>query len=82
MLTSIIIPHFERLGIYHAFCTHISFISNKLLVIFCLVLVIFLQIPFVDQLRPYNPEFNTKYLTFQYISPLWRTSFSELSLNL
>ena len=44
MLTAIILPRFGLHSIYHTFCTLLANISNKYLLIFYTVLVIFLQI--------------------------------------
>ena len=45
---------------YRNFCTLITYFPNKLLLFLCTVLTIFLQIVFVDQIMPYNSDFNTK----------------------
>ena len=76
MLSRIILPLFGLLGIYHIFCTFITCFPKKVLLFRCKVLIIFLQIVFVDQIIPYNSQFNTKYLLLQYLYPLWRTYYS------
>ena len=80
MLTSIILPLFGLLTIYHTFCTLITYIPNKLLLFLCTVLIISLQIVFVDQIIPYNSQFNTKYLLLLYLYPLWQAYFSTYIL--
>ena len=54
MFTSIILPLFGLLSIYHTFYTLITYIPNEILLFHCTVLTIFLQIAFVDQIIPYN----------------------------
>ena len=75
MLTSIIRPRFGLLCIYHTFCPLITYIPNKFLLFFCTVLINLLQIIFVDQIIPYNSQFNTKYLLLQNLYPLWQTYY-------
>ena len=70
MLTSIILPHFGLLSIYDTFCTLIMYITNKFLLFLCTILIIFLQIVFVDQIIPYNSQFNTTSLLLKYLYPL------------
>ena len=72
MLTSIVLPLFGLLNIYHTFKILIQYIQNPLLLI-SIVLTIFLQVIFIDQILPYNSQFNTKYLLFRYIYPLWQS---------
>ena len=81
MLTSTVLPLFGLLSIYHTFCTHITYIPYKFLLFVCTVLTIFLQIVFVDQIIPYNSNFNTKNLIIQYIYSLWQTYYSNKSFN-
>ena len=76
MLTSIVLPLFGLLSIYHSFCTRITYISNKFLILYA-VLTIFLQIVFGDQIIPCNSKFNTQCLIIQYIYPLWQTYYSN-----
>ena len=73
MLTSIILPLFGLLSIYHTFCTLLQYIQNPLLLSFCAVHTILIQVIFVDQILPYNSQFNTKHLLLQYIYPLWQS---------
>ena len=77
MLTHLILPRFGLLDIYYTFRTLLSYISNKFLLILFTVLVIFLQIMFVDLILPNNTKSSTKYFNFQYIYPLWQYYFSE-----
>ena len=73
MLTSIVLPLFGLLNIYHTFKILIQYIQNPLLLFISIVLTIFLQVIFIDQILPYNSQINTKYLLFRYIYPLWQT---------
>ena len=73
MLTSIVLPLFGLLSIYHTFPTLIQYIQNPLLLFISTVLTIFLQVVFIDQILPYNSQFNTKYRRFRYIYPLWQS---------
>ena len=41
----------------------------------------FLQVVFVDQILPYNSQFNTKYLLFQDIYPLWQSYYTNQILQ-
>ena len=77
MLTSIILPLFGLLSIYHTFCTLIAHIDNKFLLVLFTILEIVLQIAFIDLTLPYNPEFNAKYRIVQYIYLLWQPFYSE-----
>ena len=81
MLTSIVLPLFGLLSIYHTFCTLITYIPKKFLLLFSSILTIVLQIVFVDQILPYNSKFNTKYLIIQYICPVWQTYYSNYILK-
>ena len=72
MLTSIVLPLFGLLRIYHTFYTLIQYIQNPFFSL-STALTIFLQVLFIDQTLPYNSQFNTKYLLFQYIYPLWQS---------
>ena len=76
MSTSILLPLFGLLSIYHTFSTLIQYIQNKNLLLPCTVLTIFPQIVFVDQILPYK-TFNTKALIIRYIYPLWQTYFTN-----
>ena len=73
MLACIILPLFELLSIYYTFHTFIQYIQNPLLLLLCTILTLFQQVVFVDQILPYNSQFNTKYLIPQYIYPLWQS---------
>ena len=73
MLTSLILPLFGLLSIYHTFHTLIQYIQNPFLLFISIALTIFLQVVFIDQILPYNSQFNTKYLLFRYIYPLWQS---------
>ena len=64
MLTSIVLPLFGLLSINHTFHTLIQYIQNPLFLFIGIVLTIFLQVVFIDQILPYNSQFNTKYLLF------------------
>ena len=70
MLTSIVLPIFGLFSVYHTFYTLIQYIQNPFLLFISTALTIFLQVVFTDQILPYNSQFNTKYLLFQYIYPL------------
>ena len=72
MLTILVLPLFGLLSIYYTFYTLIQYIHNPFLLFLCTVLTVFLQVAFIDQIVPYNSQFNTKYLLFQYIYPLWQ----------
>ena len=58
MLTSIVLPLFGLLSIYHTFHTLIQFIQNPFLLFISIALTIFLQVVFIDQILPYNSQFN------------------------
>ena len=77
MLTSLVLPLFGLLSIYYTFYTLIQYIHNPFLLFFCTVLTMFLQVVFRDQILPYNSQFNTKYLIFQYIYPLWKSYYTN-----
>ena len=77
MLTSIVLPLFGLLSIYYTFYTLIQYIQNPFLLFRCTVLTIFLQVVFINQILPYNSQFNTKYLLFQYIFPLWQSYYTN-----
>ena len=77
MLTNLVLPVFRLLSIYHTFYTLIQYIHNPCLLFLCTVLTICLQVVFLDQILPYNSQFNTKYLLFQYIYPLWQSYFTN-----
>ena len=81
MLTSIILPLFELLSIYHTFCTLLQYIQYPLLLSLCTVFTILLHVIFIDQILPYNSQFNTKYLLLQYIYPLWQSYYTDYSLQ-
>ena len=67
MLTSLILPLFGLHSIYHTFCTLLQDIQNPLLISLCTVHTIFLQVLSIDQILPYNSQFNTNNLLLQYI---------------
>ena len=73
MLTTFILPFFGLLSIYYTFDTLILYIHNPLFLFLCTVLTVFLQVVFIDQIVPYNSQFNTKHLNFEYSYPLWQT---------
>ena len=73
MLTSIVLPLFGLLSIYHTFHILIQYIQNPFLLFISIALTIFLQVAFIDQILPYNSQFNSKYLLFRYIYPLWQS---------
>ena len=77
MLTSLILPLFGLLSVYHTYCTLLQNIQNPLLLSLCTVLTIFLQVIFIDQILPYNSQFDTKYLLLQYIYPLWQPYYTD-----
>ena len=77
MLTSLILSLLGLLDINYTFCTLLSCMSNKFLLILCTVHVIFLQITFVDLILPYDTESSTKQFYCQYIYLLWRYDISE-----
>ena len=81
MLTSIVLPLFGLLSIYQTFYTLIQYIQNPFLLFLSTALTIFLQVVFVDQILPFNFQFNTKYLLFQYIYPLWQSYYTNLILH-
>ena len=64
MLTSLILPLFGLLSIYITFCTLLQYIHNPFPLFLCTILTIVLQVLFVDQILPYNSQFNTKYLIY------------------
>ena len=77
MLTNIVLPFFGLLSIYHTFYTLIQYIQNPFLLFISTVLTSFLQVVFIDQILPYNSQFNTRYLFFQYIYPLWQSYYTN-----
>ena len=77
MITNIILPLIRLLSIYHNFSALITYIPNKNLLLHCTVLTVFLQFVCVDQILPYNSNFNTKTFTIQYEYPLWQTYFTK-----
>ena len=77
MLTSIVLPFFGLLSIYYTFYTLIQYIQNPFLLLLCTVLTIFLQVVFISQILSYNSHFNTEYLLFQYIYPLWQSYYTN-----
>ena len=77
MLTSIVLPLFGLLSIYYTIYTLIQYIQNPFLLFLCTVLTKFLQVVFIDQILPYNSQFNTTYLLFQYIYPLWQSYYTN-----
>ena len=77
MLTSLVLPLFGLLSIHYTFYTLIQYIHNPFLLFLYTVLKIYLQVVFVDQILPYISQFNTKYLLFQYIYPLWQSYYTN-----
>ena len=77
MLKSLVLPLFGLLSIYYTFYTLIQYIHNPILLFLCTVLTIFLQVVFVDQILPYNSQFNTNNVLFQYICPLWQSYYTN-----
>ena len=77
MLTSLIVPRFGLLSLYHTFCTLLQYIQNPILLSICTVLTIFLHVLFIDQILPYNSQFSTKYRLLQYIYPLWQSYYTD-----
>ena len=77
MLTSIVLPLFGLLSIYHTFYTLIQYIQNPFLLFLSTALTIVLQVVFIDQIFPYNSHFKTKYLLFQYMYPLWQFYYTN-----
>ena len=73
MLTTFVLPLFGLLSVYYTFYTLIQYIHNPFLLLLCTVLSVFLQVVFINQIVPYISQFNTKYLLFQYIYPLWQS---------
>ena len=73
MLTTFILPLFGLLSIYYTFSTLIEYIHNPFFLFFCTVLTVFVQFAFIDQIVPYNSQYNTKHLIFKYIYPLWQS---------
>ena len=76
MLTSLVLPLVGLHSIKYTFYTLLQYIHNPFLLFLCTILTIFLQVVFVDQILPYNSQFNTKYLLFQYIYPLWQSYYT------
>ena len=77
MLTSIVLPLFGLLSIYHTFYTLIQYIQNLFLLFITTALTIFLQVVIIDQILPYNSQFNTKNLLFLYIYLLWQSYYTN-----
>ena len=76
MYTSIILPLFGLLSIYHTFCTLITLNSKEILSLSLYSTHnFFFQIVFKEQITPYNSQFNSRYLLFQYLYPLWQTYY-------
>ena len=75
MLTNLVLPLFGLLSIHYTFSTLIRYIRNPFLLLLCTLLIIFLQVIFIDQILPYNSYFNTKHLLLQYIIPLWQSYY-------
>ena len=67
MLTTLVLPLFGLLSIYYTFYTLIHNIHKPFRLFLCTVLTVFLQVAFIDQIVPYNSQFNTKYLLFQWL---------------
>ena len=81
MLTSIVLPLFGLLSIYYTFYTLIQYIQNKFLLFLSTVLTIILQVVIIAQILPYNSQFNTKYLLFQYIYLLRQSFYTNYILQ-
>ena len=77
MLTSILLPLFGLLSIYYTFYTFIQYIQNPFLLFLSTARTIFLQVVFIDKILPYNSQFNTKFLLFQYIYLLWQPYYTN-----
>ena len=77
MLASIVQSLFGLPSIYYTFYTLIQYIQNPFLLFLSTALTIFLQVVFIDQILPYNSQFNTKYLLFQYTYPLWQSYYTN-----
>ena len=75
MIAKFVLPLARLLGVYHTIDTLNFLVHNEFLLIPSIKRVIFLQIVFVDQILPYNTNYNTKNLTFQYIYPYGNPSF-------
>ena len=82
MFQSLVLLLFGLLTFYYTFYTLIQYIDNPFLLLLCTVLTIFLQVVFIDQILPYNSQFNTKDLLFQYIYPLWQSYFTKYFCNI
>ena len=77
MLPSIVLPLFGLLSVCYTFYTLIHTIQNPFLLFLNPALTIFLQVVLIDQILPYNSQFTTKYLLFQYIYPLWQSYYTN-----
>ena len=77
MLTSLVLPLSGLLSIYYTFGTLLQHMHNTFLLFLCTVLTTFLRVAFVDQILPYNSQFNTKYLLLHNIYPLWHYYYSD-----
>ena len=77
MLTNLVQPLFGLLSIHYTFSTLIQYIHNPFLLLLCTILIIFLQVIFIDQILPNNSYFNTKHLLLQYIYPLWQSYYAN-----
>ena len=76
MLTSIVLPLFVLDCL--VFTTPFIHLSNIYKThSFFSALTIFLQVVFIDQILPYNSQFNTKFLLFQYIDSLWQSYYTN-----
>ena len=77
MLTNSVLPLFGLLSIHFTFTTLIQYIHNPFLLLLCTLLIIFLQVTFIDRILPYNSYLNTKHLLLQYIYPLWQSYYAN-----
>ena len=75
MIHTIILPLAGLCGIYYTFCTLISLISNKVLLLLLTLLAVFIQITFIDLILPCPIHFDTKYFFTQYLFPFWHKFF-------
>ena len=81
MLTYLVLPLFGLLSFHYTFSTLIQYIHNPFLLLLCTILIILLQVIFVDQILPYNSYFNTNHFILQYIYPLWQFYYANKNLQ-
>ena len=77
MLTNLVLPLFGLLSIHYTFYTLTQYTQNPFLLFLCTVLTIFVQVVLIDQILPYNSQFKTKNLLFQYIYPFWQSYYTN-----